>query len=402
MSELRSPLSRRRFLRTSGFFALSSLVAAHAVPAQANTYSTMEDRRRLPASRIVDKPPMATPMRPRLAPDVALDVKIGQMLLLGFRGTSIAAESVIAQNVRDQSLGGVVLFGGNVRDGDQLRNLTAQLQSLASLPLLIGVDQEGGKIARLDKRRGYAETLSHARLGQDNNLDETRSVAAGIAQSLVDGGVTLNLAPVVDVAANLDNPIIAGLGRSFSADPAVVATQAAAYIDGHHDKGVKCTLKHFPGHGSSQGDTHLGFVDVTDTWSEDELIPYRRLLEQGKVDAVMTAHIFNARLDDELPATLSPAVVTGLLREQLGYDGVVISDDMQMRAITDLFKLEKAFELALLAGVDIVAVANELTYAGTVANRFINTVRRMLDKGTIGEDRIEQSFQRIMRLKGLA
>ncbi len=402
MSELRSPLSRRRFLRTSGLFALSSLLAAHDVPAQANTYSTMEDRRRLSASRIVDKPPMAAPMRPRLAPDVALDVKIGQMLLLGFRGTSIAAESVIAQNVRDQSLGGVVLFGGNVRDGDQLRNLTGQLQSLASLPLLISVDQEGGKIVRLDKRRGYAETLSHARLGQDNNLDETRSVAAGIAQSLVDGGVTLNLAPVVDVATNPDNPIIAGLGRSFSADPAAVATQAAAYIDGHHDKGIKCTLKHFPGHGSSQGDTHLGFVDVTDTWSEDELIPYRRLLEQGKVDAVMTAHIFNARLDNKLPATLSPAVVTGLLREQLGYDGVIISDDMQMRAITDLFKLEKAFELALVAGVDIIAVANELTYAGTVTNRFINTVRRMLDEGTIGEDRIEQSFQRIMRLKGLA
>ena len=223
-----------------------------------------------------------------------------------------------------------------------------------------------------------------------------------IAQSLVDGGITLNLAPVVDVASNPDNPVIAGLSRSFSADPAVVAAQAGAYIDGHHAKGVKCTIKHFPGHGSSQGDTHLGFVDVTDTWSEDELIPYRDLLGQGKVDAVMTAHIFNAHLDPELPATLSPAVVTGLLRQQLGYDGVVISDDMQMRAITDLFKMEKAFELAILAGIDIVAVTNELTNAGPVADRFFKTVHRMLDEGTIGEDRIEQSFQRIMRFKGLA
>jgi beta-N-acetylhexosaminidase len=115
----------------------------------------------------------------------------------------------------------------------------------------------------------------------------------------------------------------------------------------------------------------------------------------------MTAHIFNANLDPELPATLSPAVVTGLLREQLGYDGVVISDDMQMRAITDLFKLEKAFELAILAGVDIVAVANEITYSGSVADRFVNTVHRMLEEGIIGEERIQQSFQRIMRLKGL-
>jgi beta-N-acetylhexosaminidase len=402
MSESRSPVSRRHFLRTSGVFALSSLVAAHVLPAQAATQSSLEDLRRLPAGKIVDKPPMTAPMRPHLAPDVTLDAKIGQMLLLGFRGTSIAPESVIAQNVRDQNIGGVVLFGGNVRDSAQLRSLTGQLQELASLPLLIGVDQEGGKIARLDKRRGYAATRSHAELGQDNNSGETRSEAAAIAQSLLDGGVTLNFAPVVDVATNRDNPIIAGLGRSFSADPEVVAAQAAAYIDGHHEVGVKCTIKHFPGHGSSQGDSHLGFVDVTDTWSENELIPYRSLLEQGKVDAVMTAHIFNAKLDAELPATLSPAVVTGLLRERLGYDGVIISDDMQMRAITDLFKLEKAFELAILAGVDIVAVANEITYTGTVADRFITTVRRMLDQGALGEDRIEQSFQRIMRLKELA
>jgi beta-N-acetylhexosaminidase len=402
MSDSRSPVSRRRFIRNSGIFALSSLIAAQALSVQAAPTSALEDRRHLLAGKAVDMPPMTAPIRPQLAPDVALDVKIGQMLLLGFRGTSLAAESVIAQNVRDQNLGGVVLFGGNVRNGTQLRNLTGQLQSIAPLPLLIGVDQEGGKVARLDKRRGFAETLSHAQLGQANNLDETRSVAAGIAQALLDGGITLNLAPVVDVAINQANPIIAGLGRSFSADPTLVATQAAAYIDGHHEKGVKCTVKHFPGHGSSQGDTHRGFVDVTETWSEDELIPYRRLLEQGKVDAVMTAHIFNGKLDAGLPATLSPAVVTGLLRQQLGYDGVIISDDMQMRAITDLFELETAFELAIVAGVDIVAVANELTYAGTVADRFINTVRRMLEQGTIDENRIEQSFQRIMRLKGLA
>jgi beta-N-acetylhexosaminidase len=282
-----------------------------------------------------------------------------------------------------------------------VKELTGRLQAISQLPLLIGMDQEGGKVARLDKKRGYADTRSHADLGAGNNVDETRLAGSEIAQALLDAGVSLNLAPVVDVAVNPDNPIIARLGRSFSADPAVVAAQAGAYIDGHHEKGIKCTLKHFPGHGSSQRDTHLGFVDVTESWHEDELIPYRTLLEGGKVDAIMTAHIFNANLDPELPATLSPAVVTGLLREQLGYDGVVISDDMQMRAITDLFKLEQAFELAILAGVDIVAVANEITYAGTVADRFAGTVHRMLEACVIGEERIEQSFQRIMRLKGL-
>jgi beta-N-acetylhexosaminidase len=398
------PFSRRRFLRRSAA-ALSTLIASAVLPAAragAAAGDTAEDRIHLPTAKIADKPPLTAPIRPHLAPEVDLDTKIGQMLLLGFRGTTIADDSVIAHNIRDQHLGGVVLFGGNIRDGSQLRSLTSQLQALAPLPLLITTDQEGGKIARLDKRRGYAPTRSHAQLGADNNLDETRAEAAAIAQALLDGGITLNLAPVVDVALNPNNPIIAGLGRSFSADPEIVAAQAGAYIDGHHDKGLKCTLKHFPGHGSSQRDTHLGFVDVTDSWQESELVPYRRLLEQGKVDAVMTAHIFNAHFDAELPATLSRAVVTGLLREQLGYDGVVISDDLQMRAITDHFKLEKAFELALLAGVDIIAVANEVTYSGTVADRFAAAVHRLLDEGVIDAERIDRSFQRIMRLKGLA
>ena len=401
MPVLPSPLTRRRFLRGSSLAALSTLFATQVTPALA-AHKPAGKASSLAALAWADKPPMAAPIRPHLAPDLSLDVKIGQMMLLGFRGAQVADDSVIAQNVRDQHIGGVVLFGVNVQNKDQLLALTSRLQSLAQLPLVIGIDQEGGKVARLNKSRGYADTLSHAQLGQDNNLDETRAQAADIAQWLLDGGVTLNLAPVVDVAVNPENPIIAELGRSFSADPEVVASQAAAYIDGHRDKGVKCTLKHFPGHGSSQRDTHLGFVDVTGSWSENELIPYRRLLEQGKVDAVMTAHIFNANLDPELPATLSPAVVNGMLRQQLGFDGVVISDDMQMRAITDLFKLERAFELAILAGVDMIAVANNVTYSGSIADRFIATVHKMLDNGTIGEDRIEQSFQRIMRLKGIA
>ena len=214
-------------------------------------------------------------------------------------------------------------------------------------------------------------------------------------------GINLNLAPVADVKVNPFSPIIARLERSFSADPALVALHSGAFLDGLHDKGVRGTLKHFPGHGSAVGDTHLGFVDVTDTWGDGELTPYRTLIGAGKADAIMTAHIFNAKLDPELPATLSPAIVDGLLRQQLGYDGVVISDDMQMRAISDLFKLDKAFELAILAGVDIIAVANTVTYSGTVADRFITTVHRMLDEGIITEERIDQSFRRIARLKGL-
>jgi beta-N-acetylhexosaminidase len=143
-------------------------------------------------------------------------------------------------------------------------------------------------------------------------------------------------------------------------------------------------------------------VDVTDWWSEAELIPYQRLLEAGKVDAIMTAHIFNANLDPNLPGTLSPAVINELLRGRLGYDGVVISDDLRMRAISDLFRLDRAMELAIIAGVDIIAVTHDQLKSGPVADTFRTTVHRMLDAGVIDEARIDQSFQRVMRLKGLA
>ena len=401
--------ARRRFLRSTGMAALAAL--AYGGQAQAMAGSVGDQ----PAGvgRDVRPGAPALVMRgPRLFPDATLDEKIGQMLMLGFSGATVDEKSVIARAIRDHAVGSVVFFEieagttsrvRNIASPDQVRELTASLQAFAgALPLLIAVDQEGGQVTRLSQRRGFPATSSAAALGSLNNLDETRAAASAMAATIADVGIQLNLAPVVDVAVNPNNPVVARLERSFSADPDAVAAQAAAYIDGHHEHGVKCTLKHFPGHGSSRGDTHQGFVDVTDWWSEAELIPYQRLLEAGKVDAIMTAHIFNANLDPDLPGTLSPAVINGLLRGRLGYDGVVISDDMRMRAISDLFRLDRAMELAIIAGVDIIAVTHDQLKSGPVADTFRTTVHRMLDAGVIDEARIDQSFQRVMRLKGLA
>ncbi len=401
--------ARRRFLRSTGMAALAAL--AYGGQAQAMAGSVGDQ----PAGvgRDVRPGAPALVMRgPRFFPDATLDEKIGQMLMLGFSGATVDEKSVIARAIRDHAVGSVVFFEieagttsrvRNIASPDQVRELTASLQAFAgALPLLIAVDQEGGQVTRLSQRRGFPATSSAAALGSLNNLDETRAAASAMAATIADVGIQLNLAPVVDVAVNPNNPVVARLERSFSADPDAVAAQAAAYIDGHHEHGVKCTLKHFPGHGSSRGDTHQGFVDVTDWWSEAELIPYQRLLEAGKVDAIMTAHIFNANLDPDLPGTLSPAVINGLLRGRMGYDGVVISDDMRMRAISDLFRLDRAMELAIIAGVDIIAVTHDQLKSGPVADTFRTTVHRMLDAGVIDEARIDQSFQRVMRLKGLA
>ncbi len=407
-------LSRRGFLRQVALGAGGALLAGCSAPVSTALVSNELASLLANAYRSVEKPPMPNAtIRPRLMrPDPPIEVKIGQMLMLGFQGVAVGEDENIVRALRDQHVGSVVLFDlnasgrgsrrRNIVSPEQVAQLTADLQALATLPLLISIDQEGGQVARLSPKYGFPATLSHAALGRSDDLDFTREQAGVMGKTLAEVGINLNLAPVVDVRVNPNNPIIARVERSFSADPERVAAHAEAFIEGHHTHGVRCTLKHFPGHGSSVGDTHHGFTDVTNSWGEAELIPYRELIGKGKVDAIMTAHIFNSKLDPDLPATLSPAVIDGLLRGELGYDGVVISDDIQMRGITDLFKVEKAFELAILAGVDIIAVANNLTYAGAISDRFVATVMRLLDEGVIDAARIDQSYQRVARLKGLA
>jgi beta-N-acetylhexosaminidase len=202
------------------------------------------------------------------------------------------------------------------------------------------------------------------------------------------------------VNSNPDNPVIGKLERSFSADPEVVARHALVWVDAHRRFGILCALKHFPGHGSSRADSHLGFVDVSDTWTEIELKPYRRVIEAGKADLIMTAHIFNRHLDPQLPGTLSAAVINGLLRERLDFGGVVVSDDLQMKAISDHYGLETAVEKAVNAGVDLLVFGNNSVYDPDIAERSIAVIKRLISNGKISPKRIQQSYERIIRLKG--
>ena len=262
------------------------------------------------------------------------------------------------------------------------------------------VDEEGGLVARLDERHGFPPTISAADLGARGDVSFTRQAGKRIAETLASVGITQNLAPVVDLDVNPTNPIIGALDRSFSADPAVVTAQAEAFIAGHRSVGVRTTLKHFPGHGSSTGDTHLGVVDVTDTWSAAELEPFRNIVSDGLADAVLTAHVFNATLDPEHPATLSQPTITGILREQLGWDGVVISDDMQMGAIRDAYGYDEAIRLAIVAGVDILTIAQQQVYEQGIVERTIDLIEALVLGGTLTEARINESYARIMALKG--
>jgi len=227
----------------------------------------------------------------------------------------------------------------------------------------------------------------------------TRQAGERIAQTLASVGVNLNLAPVVDLNVNPTNPIIGALGRSFSADPSVVTTQAEAFVEGHRSVGVRTTLKHFPGHGSSTADSHLGVVDVTNTWSAIELDPFRNLVHDRLADAVLTAHVFNSKLDPEHPATLSVPTITGILRQELGWDGVVISDDMQMGAIRDAYGYADAVRLAILAGVDLLTIAQQQVYEPGIVASTIDLIEGFVNDGSLTEARIDESYQRIQALK---
>lgn len=232
---------------------------------------------------------------------------------------------------------------------------------------ILSVDQEGGEVARLSLRRGFACSLSAETVGA-LGADAMRAEAAAQARMVAEAGFNLNFAPCVDVAVNPANPIIAGKRRAYSADPARVTACAEEVLVAHARAGVASCLKHFPGHGSSEGDSHQGFTDITRTWREDaELAPYRALLSHGRRGAgpppsvfVMTGHVFHEGLDAALPASLSRAVTTGLLRERLGFTGPVVTDSLDMRAITDRFGAAEACVLATNAGADLLLDANNM------------------------------------------
>ncbi len=332
---------------------------------------------------------------------------IGQMLMVGFRGYEVADDDPIRPRLQDGTLGNVVLFdvdgptggGRNIQSPSQVKALTAQLRDLAATTPFISCDEEGGYVARLKPAYGFPATVSEETLGNRNDPAYTKQVTSTMAKTLADAGVNLNLAPVMDVNVNPDNPVIGSLERSFSPDPDIVTQQGLAFIDAHHEQGVLCTMKHFPGHGSSQADSHLGFVDVTNLWTPMELEPFANVIKAGKADVIMTAHIFNANWDDKYPATLSKAVLTGMLRQQLGFDGVIMTDDMQMGAIRQYYGFDAAIELAVNAGADILAIANNGPFDPDISEKAFDAVNTAVQAGRITEERIAESYARIMKLK---
>lgn len=334
----------------------------------------------------------------------SLDVMIGQMIMAGvrdFQQPQLREELLL--HLEQGRIGGVVLFEKNVPKRNSKAGLIAlidTLQSHAAIPLFVSIDEEGGIVNRLKPKYGFHDPPSAQQLGEWDNLDSTYSHSKRIADNLHELGFNMNYAPVVDLNVNPNNPIIGAIGRSFSEDYRKVVKHAATFIDAHRESQVGTALKHFPGHGSSAKDTHKGLVDVSQSFTFEELYPYKIMIDSGFVDAIMTSHVMNRVISDSLPGTLSKKVVNGLLRDFLGYDGVVFSDDMQMKAISDHYGLETSVKLSILAGVDILVYANHVLEKDVVpVEKLFNLIKKLVQSGEIPEERIRQSYQRIMDFK---
>lgn len=332
----------------------------------------------------------------------SLDLKIGQMLLVGMNGQQV--DDDLLSQVEKGNVGGVIFFEKNITAENSLINLkkaTWELQQVAKEPLLIAIDQEGGKVNRLKEKYGFPKSVTAEYLGEVNSLDSTEFYAEITASTLAGLGFNVNFAPVVDLSINKNNPVIAKHGRSFGDNADIVVQHAAQVIEAHRKFNVVTVLKHFPGHGSSLSDTHLGIADVTDYWQREELEPYAKLLDRSSVDAIMTAHIVNKKLEPAgLPGTLSRKIMTGMLRDSLGYDGVIFSDDMQMHAIEKHFGIENALLLAIDAGVDVLIFSNNIQNSEErTVDKVHEIIKELVTSGKIEEQRIDQSYDRIMKLK---
>ncbi len=342
------------------------------------------------------------------AQEPMLEKKIGPMLMVGFHGTHAPKESQICKDIKRYDLGGVILFDynpvdktkpKNIASKQQLTHLTQELQACSrDGKLLIAVDQEGGRVQRLKSTYGFYGQFPQASQITKMDKEAIFQTYTHMGKELQSVGINYNLAPVVDLDINARNHVIHGLGRSFGKDPKTVASYARVFMKAMRDNHILTSIKHFPGHGSSVGDTHKGFVDVTKLYQESEMEPYRLLKKDA--DTVMVAHVFNRNFDAEYPASLSQKTITGVLRSELGYEGVVITDDLQMGAISQKYGLRNTLKLAINAGDDILLVGNQLDPQQVVSVKtLVDTIASLVKSGEVKMQSIEASNRRINVLK---
>lgn len=339
--------------------------------------------------------------------DIELQRKIDQLFVIGFRGFVLDDTLDIYNALSETNLGGVILFdydtptkkyNRNIQASEQVKKLISDLQNLATTPLFIAIDEEGGKVSRLKNLKDFQKISSAKYLGsQKTSL--VYDTAKKLGQSLGAYGFNLDFAPVLDTNVNPSNPIIGAIDRSFSTDPKIVSEKGIAFMKGLIDGGIIPVGKHFPGHGSSKADSHLGFVDITKTYKDYELNPFKDACNEG-LPAIMIAHVYNKNIDEKYPATLSSNHVDVLKNQANCENTLIISDDMDMKAISSQYGRKEALVKAINAGIDVIIISNNVTtYDKNAYFEARKIVFEAVKNGEIESARIEQSFEKIKSFK---
>ncbi len=334
----------------------------------------------------------------------SLEQIIGKRVIIGFPGSQISDASVqkAGAALSKGHIGGVILLGHNVKSPDQVKNLTSYFrQNSPHFTPFISIDQEGGVVQRLSKKRGFTDYPSAHWLSNNREATSARNVYENMAQFVRSYGFNVNFGPVLDLAIETRNQVIYKNRRSYGKDPSRVVQFSDAFIGAHHKYGVATSLKHFPGHGSSIGDTHKGFVDITKSWKSIELAPYDLLINLGYQDMVMIGHLYHSAFSDGqgIPTSLSAKTIRQKLRQELGFQGVVITDDMDMGAITNKWSRQHSIIRALQAGNDIILISNSGPYDPNLPANIIHWVKQAINEGQLSMQDLQNSYARIEALR---
>ncbi|MCC5995162.1 MAG: glycoside hydrolase family 3 protein [Oceanicaulis sp.] len=361
---------------------LGALAASAAAPAAASAAASG-----LPAEAV---------QRHVLRPMEAL---VGRTLILGFLGAAPDAPGAdaIEADLAAGRIGGVLFLRHNARTRAGVEGLARRFRDAAP-DAWLAIDQEGGVVQRLTGDMGYTR-IPRANVLAADGVEAARPLFATAARELREAGFNLNLAPIADLH-DPENDAIGQYGRAFSAAPDETADWCAAFIDAFEAEGIACAIKHFPGHGRSRGDSHDGYVDITSTWTFEEAAPFGRLMRMDRAHLMMGAHLVNLRLDpDGLPVTLSRRVLHGLLREVMGYEGAVITDDLDMGAIRYHYTREQALTGALAAGNDLILISNSANPDPDLARKAVDWTGAALERGALGVERLAEANARIDMLR---
>jgi len=332
----------------------------------------------------------------------SLEEMAGQMIVVGFSGDDVSDASVrnLTAEIAGSGIGGVMYLKVNVKSRAAVEAMNTAFLAAApnGLKPFITLDQEGGAVERLTGAVGFREVPGAETVAAEYTPEQSEPIYESMADDIAAWGFNVNFAPVVDLSVNPNNQVIAKFGRAFSAKPEEVTDYAEAVVAAHHKAGLITAIKHFPGHGSSTADSHEGYVDITRSWSPDELSPYARMFNDGYADFVMVGHLINRNYSDQ-PASLAPEWIDGVLRTDLGFTGVVISDDLEMGAIRQHYDLKETVIRAVRAGVDVLLFSNTATPRASLPDEVRAILVAEAEADPAFKARIEQSYSRIIALK---